>query len=170
MKKTLYVIMLVVIVLTIPFVVCSCGYDASPSADNSDLGENDTDTNLIIDGKKISSKNISILEGDAHLPLTEVLKGLGYDINWVNDNTANVTRDNAKYILTIDGEASLIIENNDFNLITPPPGTTTYYCKVIEKDVLLDSLTVECVLLFMNDSVRIKVDNENEIVYIDTKK
>ena len=102
--------------------------------------------------------------------MTEVLKGLGYDINWVNDNTANVTRDNAKYILTIDGEASLIIENNDFNAITPPPGTTTYYCKVIEKDVLLDSLTVECVLLFMNDSVRIKVDNENEIVYIDTKK
>ena len=100
----------------------------------------------------------------ADLPLTEVMKNLGMTVTWVDSNTADITYNDKKYVLNLS-EASLVEDGKTGNYIIPPPGSKTFGYKVLENELILDSVTVFCILYDIK-KVDIRIDPDNLIVNI----
>ena len=100
---------------------------------------------LKINGVDITKKNVMIHSDYAMLPLTEVMKSLDMNVNWVDKNTAEITYKDKEYSLDLS-KISLIEVGQKSNLILPPPGGNRYY-KVLEKELILDSNTIKSVML-----------------------
>ena len=161
MKKWLYPVLLLVIISVLGFICYSF------------WGKNFSVTGKInVNGEDIADKTATIYihKKYAVVPLTEVFKGLGYGVEWTNNNTAYIVVDENRYILELNGEASLKKDGDDSNLIIPPPGSTTFYSQVIEGELFLDSDTVGSILLFMGKSVYIHIDYDNAVIYITAEK
>ena len=100
----------------------------------------------------------------ADLPFTEVLKALGFNVEWMNDNVADMTYNDIKLRLDLE-EASLTKEGFNSNLIIPPPGSRTFNYKVLDNELILDSNTIHSILYTIR-KIHISIDSENLIVYI----
>lgn len=104
----------------------------------------------------------------ADLPLTRVLKGLGMDVKWADDNTAHITYRNKKYVLNL-AEVSFAEEGKEGNLISPVPGGQRTY-KVLERELVLDGNTVMGLLARLGMKASIEIDFENAAVFVTTFK
>lgn len=157
MRKWLYPVLLFVIISVLIFI-----YYSSSRKNFSVTGK------ININGEDIAKKTATIYihKKYAVLPLTEVFKGLGYSVEWMNNNTAYIVVDENRYILELNGEASLKKDSDDCNLIIPPPGSTTFYSQIIENELILDSDTIRSILFFMGKLIYINIDYDSAVVYI----
>lgn len=124
---------------------------------------------LYVNGKKITNENVKIFSNYVDLPLTEVMKGVGIDVDWVNDSTAEITCNGQKYILNL-AEATLTEYGDDYNLIKPAPGSTSFHYKVLEKEVVTDENTIKCILFLMKNQIYTNIDRDNSKVYVTERK
>ena len=124
---------------------------------------------LNVNGKDIISENVKIHKNYADLPFTDVLKALGFNVVWLNGNNAEIILNDKKYILNL-AEVSFIEDGKNNNLILPPPGSRTYNCEVLEKELILDSVTVHSVMYLMKRKININIDHDKLIVYITEAK
>ena len=68
---------------------------------------------LRINGIDITKENVMINSDYAELPLTEVMKNLDMKVNWVDDNTADITYKDNKY--TLDLTKISLVEVEQYN-------------------------------------------------------
>lgn len=122
---------------------------------------------LIINGVAVTQENVVLHSSYADLPLTEVMKSFNMEVNWIDENVAEITYEDKKYSLNLS-EISLIEVEPDctnYNLITPAPGGRRHYT-VLEKELILDSVTIKCALYKMGINIYIDVDRKEQIVSI----
>ena len=123
---------------------------------------------LIVNNETTITENVVIhLKENANyadLPLTEVLKNLGMTVDWVDDDTAEITYSDKKYALNLS-EVSLVEFEQDFNLLLPPPEGNRS-CKILDGELILDSNTIKSALYQMGEKINIDIDRNELVVYI----
>lgn len=100
----------------------------------------------------------------AKLPLTEVLISLGMTVEWVTDNTANLTYEGKEYVLNL-ANVSLIEKGKTFNLLLPAPGDHRFHT-VLNRELLLDTNTIRNALHEIGVKIHVYINYEDETVYI----
>lgn len=123
---------------------------------------------LNIYGNDITKENVTIhyIENASYadLPFTEVLKGLEFNVEWVDNNTANISYKDKKYLLDLTA-VSLTEVGDDDNLIFPPVGGPCTRI-VLDRELILDSTTIKSAIEDMDKNIYIKFDHAKLIVYI----
>ena len=114
----------------------------------------------------IVDTEVTIYSEYVDLPLIKIFNCLGYNVQWIDDDVMYIITDEEKYILELKDKASLKKDGDNFNLISPVPGSTSFHSEIVENEVILDSDTVNCILFFMGKSMCIDVDYDNAVVYM----
>lgn len=127
---------------------------------------------LYINGEKITSENVSICYRNDYppyfnLPFIKILENMGFNIEWTNENNAQIIYNNKEYVLNIS-ESSLLKKNEDINLIQQSPGSYMTY-NILDKEVILDGETLINTLHNMDKDISFKLDFDKSIVYITNK-
>ena len=99
------------------------------------------------------------------LPLTAIMRQLGADIQWRSDRVAQIRWNGKDYMLNTS-EVSLLEDGNDRNLIIPTPGGKMH-TQAIDRELLLDHLSVKTVMLMLGTQIKIDVDHLHQSVVID---
>ncbi len=120
---------------------------------------------LYVNDKEIADVDITIYKDYAEIPLIEMLKGVGFEVNWTSDRTAEFRSDDVKYIIDLD-EVSCKKEGTTDNLLIPAPGNTIFICKESNHDIILDGVTAMCTMDFLENDVFIHIDHEKLAVYV----
>ncbi len=101
---------------------------------------------------------------DIELPLIEVLKRLDFNIEWRDDNIADLTYKNQKFVLDLL-KVSLCKMESKSNYITSIKGGYIF-CKIINKEIFVNSWVIQNIMYDIGEPVQINIDNENLIVTI----
>ncbi len=117
------------------------------------------------DGELITKENVTIHLRKNHssyatLPFLELLKKLGFSVEWQDDSTAKIGYEDKYYILSLnkEGNPTLTKTDDDNNLLVPAPGTDCRYIEVIEKDVIMDDTSIQSALMVMGIDLRRDLD------------
>lgn len=125
-----------------------------------------TSGTLYVNGSGITSENVKIYGNYADLPFTEVLKGLGINVEWVDSSTAEFICNGQKYTLNL-AEETLTKYGEDKDLLSIiAPGTTFVHQVVLEKELVLDSNTLLDNMYAMGNRLTISIDQQKSIVYL----
>ena len=123
---------------------------------------------LVINDKVTITRSVTIhtKKGKtyADLPLIEVLLGIGMSVDWVDDNIAYITYKDKKYVMNL-AEASIIENGKSFNLISPPPGGKRS-CKVIDRELLLDSDTFQSFIYLIGETISICFSQNESVIHL----
>lgn len=118
---------------------------------------------LVVNGKDISDSlhiKMKAKYNNTEIPLLAVLKELGAQVQWKDSAVVTVQfKDSAFEIDT---------EKEQFGILIPP-GTRQAVRKVVEKEIIIDSNSVEGFLLYKTGAV-ISIDYEKAIISIDSTK
>lgn len=151
-------------------IVCSAFYvKKNIHARDKEIVEEVSGGTLYVYGKKITSKDVTIHYRDDHssysdLPFTELLQSLGFNVEWIDSNTANILCNDDEYILNLS-EATFLKAEDSKNLILPlPDGQQTY--TILYKELILDTTTITNAVRNMGKDICVKLDYEKNIVYI----
>ena len=119
---------------------------------------------LTMNGAVIAQENVTIRSNYTELPLTEVMKSLGMDVNWLDKSTARITYNDKKYTLNLTN-ITLLEDGQNHNLLLPAPGGKRHYT-VLDKELILDSNTIKSVMYLMGIHLKIDIDQKEQIVTI----
>lgn len=160
MKKYLLVILSLVILL------CSCNASdiASSSSESSYVSQSASATGkpalLVVNGQSIENNNVSIYENNqATVPLIPTLTALGFECEWINDTVADITKNGTQYTLNL-AEKSFAKNGKSTNYISGDMDDESYKCLVVEKDVILDDITLYTLLTGIGENILLSVDND----------
>lgn len=119
---------------------------------------------LVVNGKRIIQSDTTLHRAHAIVPLVKVLKALDFPVE-ESDERVIVSINNKVFILDVT-KASFSEEGSSSNLLRPPPGIRSYYCRVEKGDVFLDTVTLKSVLYLAGFNIAIDVDYEKGEVVI----
>jgi hypothetical protein len=124
---------------------------------------------LYVNGKKITDENVTIhympdYSSYVKMPFTEVIKALGFDVEWISDSISHIIFMDKKYVLNLE-DVSLVEFGYNDNSIRPAPGGTLHF-SVMEKELILDGVTVMYVIQKMGVDISVRFDLDEAIVYI----
>ena len=123
---------------------------------------------LVVNGEIVCQNDIDIYKNNvAHIPLVKVMQAMGFDIQWENDNVANINGYGKTLVLNVS-QMSLIDADSSHNLITPAPGSRNFYCQTASKDIVIDDNTVKSIMTLLEIDIRIDVNLSQAAVYIYT--
>jgi len=120
---------------------------------------------LHVNGVSVSTENVMIRPHYATLPLTEVLKGLGMDVDWLDNDTAEITYGDKTYILK-PSKVSLIEVAGSENVLTLAPGSKNRFCQAVDRELIVDGDTVLNALFLMGVKVYIYINSDELIVSV----
>lgn len=122
---------------------------------------------VLSSGVTSSDENEVNKEYDYHaeLPLTRVLNGLGFNIKWLDDSTAEIYRIK-KYILDLE-KLSFVEKGKGENFILPV-AEKGRACRVLKRELVLGEDTVRELLSGLGEEVEIDIDYQKARVSIFT--
>ena len=98
------------------------------------------------------------------VPLVAVLKELGVEVSWKNENTAIlINKDNKLYLDLIT--QTIHYENEDFNLLKAPVGGKYYY-EFVNKEVVVSSSCMGVIARFLGLHICCDVKSKENVVEI----
>jgi len=167
MKKRAVIVSLLVLAL----IIITGGVSMSLWNRNKEVPIPSESGKLVVNNGAPITENVVIhfiQYGDyADLPFTEVMKGLDMSVVWVASDTAEITHNDKKYILGLS-EVTFVESGKSKNLIIIPPGTKATI-RAIDRELILDSTTMQSVLYGIGVKVDIDIDVERHIVYVNFK-
>ena len=127
---------------------------------------------LIVDGIQINDSNVLICSYDqapvAHLPLISILKALGNEPQWIDDDTAEFEINGRTYQLLLDKKTlSEKNGNNHINLLLPPPGAEYCFCEREKNEIVADDQTIWSALYLLQINVKIRINSQSNTVFIE---
>lgn len=168
MKKYLAFILCIIMV----FFLCACNNDDTSSQISEESSSSSTQESergqgkLVINGNEVDA-TFTVYQTYAELPLIAVLEGLGYVISWQSDTQAFVAGLTSTYTLDLTNK-TLVNESNGKNVI-PLYGNSTYKCEAIEKDIIVDDVTLYEIMASIGHPVRLTLDYDTLTVEINNK-
>ena len=151
-KKTILIIICFMLIIIAVGTACT----------NNDEPEPKSGT-LYVNGKEITGEHVKIYSNYAELPFVEVMKALGHPVEWIDDSTAIITCNGIGYTLDLSDETRPTFGYNEFLVA---PGSTTYTCKVLDRELILDGVTLKTVLRRFYDQIIVKFDRVQSKVYV----
>jgi len=121
---------------------------------------------LNVNGVDVTTENVMIRPYYAELPLTEVLKGLGMNIDWLDNDTAKITYGDKTYILKLSEVSLSEVGNSGYNVLVPAPGSKDWFYKVLDRELVFESNTIKSALSLMGIKIHIDIDSDGLIVSI----
>lgn len=127
---------------------------------------------LIVDGITIDDSNVLIRSYDqapvAHLPLISILKALGNEPQWIDDDTAEFEINGRTYQLLLDQKTlSEKGGNHHINLLLPPPGAECFFCEREKNEIVADDQTIWSALDLLRIKLNIRINTQSNTVFID---
>lgn len=135
-------------------------------------GEFVTDKNVLIyDVKQYYYKDIFDSSPEdfksSALPLTEIFKGLGFDVNWIDDNIAEISYEDKKYILNSEEFSIIGLQDEDnYNHIQDLYGGWGAGGTVLRRELILNQEHTQDTLFQMGIRNSIEIDYGKSIVNI----
>lgn len=127
---------------------------------------------LYVHGVQIVDENVELCHNGSvnfsRLPLIKTMKAYGCKVEWMNEDIARITFNDKCYILDLV-KTELIEEGDSYNWISPSLGTTIFYSKRIEKDIVLDSNTIFYIFDAMGERIAIDIDRDRSVVSIEKR-
>ena len=109
----------------------------------------------------LKDNKVKVYPEYARLPLIDILTALGFKIEWENDKIANISRDGKSYVLNLKELTFTGNEDEDeFNMLEPPPGNSNIYSKVYKREIILDDGTIDSIFTEMGLDIDINIDRE----------
>lgn len=98
--------------------------------------------------------------GDARLPFMQIAQSLGMTVESKGDGLFQITNGDDLYILHCSSEITLVKQGDDSfgNLLLPPPGSSSYYCRYEMDDVFIDSDTLASAFFLMGVTIHMSFD------------
>ena len=170
MKKYLAFILCIILALSL----CSCNNDDSSSSsidyeESSSSREPEAergDGKLIVNGNE-SSASFKVYQTYAELPLVSVLADFGYIATWTSDTVATLSNGTNEYTLNLTDKT--LIKTGESKSILPLYGNDTYKCEVVEKDVIVDDVTLYDIMSSIGNPVKLNLDYDTLTVTITNK-
>lgn len=162
---------IVCILLALLLIICSgCSKNTNNQDDAYKSTENTEEINMTywvvyVNGSNMGELPISISSRNVRLPFVQIVDALGMIIE--NTNEAIYIKNNSDtYVLCHSPSVSLIKQGDTDNLMLPPPGTSSYYCRYELGDVFLDTDTLDEVLYRMGVNIDVSVDYKSSTISI----
>lgn len=163
--KWLWIIVVLVIVLCSGIVFFFWISRNSPTEPRS------SDATMYINNKQISNSHIKVFDDNhAEVPLIIVLGEFGYSAVWHDDNSATVTNGTNSLSLLLSDMPSLKTDYGE-ELLMPAPGKGHFCCQAVDREVVVDTVTLRFVLerLGIKPEIQWKFDLNESFVRIDTE-
>ena len=165
---------IVCILLALLLIICSgCSKKINNQDDAYKSTESTEEINMTywvvyVNGSNMGKLPILISSRNVRLPFVQIVDALGMIIE--NTNEAIYIKNNSDtYVLCHSPSVSLIKQGDTDNLMIPPPGTFSYYCRYELGDVFLDIDTLDEILYRMGIDIDISVDYTSSTIAIVTK-
>lgn len=123
---------------------------------------------ILIINEKSTTSHARTSKDFIELPFIEVLQGLGYTINCVDDNVSYIVVNNKLFTLEKD-PVTLMERGGSMNLLISPPGNKFFSCELSDGDVWLDHVTLKGVLYTMGIFVDISYSSGDQLVTISAR-
>lgn len=163
-----YYLFLIITVLLLFFTLTNCTNNNDTATNNLDLKEQDMYT-VCINGKIVNNLYAFVDTANVKLPFLETIQALGMKVEIESDNFARIIYRNDIFMLHYSTNIVLAKQGDEEdNLMIPPPGASSYYCRYEYNDVILDYETLSGALYLMGVSNHISIDYANNTVNITT--
>lgn len=134
--------------------------------------ENMISGTLYIRGRGVTSENVTIYHKGKNssystLPFTEVIKGLGFIINWKDDNTAKIICDGKLFVLNLNDVT--LLENGDaknLNLLEPICGEPGSSFEVLDRELILSTPALDIAIRGMGKNIYFISDYKDSSVFL----
>ncbi|MBR2444411.1 MAG: hypothetical protein IKB27_03325 [Clostridia bacterium] len=154
-----------VILLVFVIFLSSCNFESNIEEKNTDY----SGVVVVVEGVKIADENARIYDDCCRLSFVKVLSVLGAEINWKTSELACVKISNRQFELDLKSKTYQEC-GTTYNFLIPAPGTTTFFCESIEKDIVLDDITLRCALKWSGYSDYIITSNvENKLIMFNSR-
>ena len=139
----------------------------------SDLFEKQDHDRMIVNGVNARTVVVNIHSQDdgvwAELPFVATLGTLGYSPKWINQDTASFDISGSTFYLSLT-EKTFYREDEgpSINLLLPPPGSNRFICDRVKNELVVDHRTLWSALYLSGIDVKIQIDAQDKIVYINS--
>ena len=100
---------------------------------------------IVIKDKTIDAYGLIVSPEYTMLPLTRVLEEFDIEINWIDNNKAEIHHGDRSF--TLNKEKKSFVERNlGHELLSPFPGGSSFCCVVVGDEILLDHDTLTAIL------------------------
>ena len=124
---------------------------------------------VYINGEENEAILAQMHSSSIRLPLLKIVQSLGMGVDQKEDGVYHITKDSNVYILYCDEDILLVKQGgDDWNLLDPPPGVSSFYCQYELGDVYLDDETLASALFLMEVTIHILADYEMHRINIVT--
>lgn len=181
MKLCNLFVIIIVLLISLTFISCASNNDQNSSpteqlthTSNSSVNKEEKEMSMknglvYIEGEKADNLFAVFDSTNVKLPFIETAKELGMAVEIISEEIVHITYNSEVFVLRLSPDIILAKQGNEEeNLMIPPPGTVSYYCKYESDDVVIDSETLSGVLYLMGFPVQIFIDNTNNQVNIIT--
>lgn len=115
---------------------------------------------VYINGETDEAMLVPFSSAGVRLPFIKIVQLLGMAVETKEDGVYHITKDNDVYVLHCAEVISLVKQGGDnSNIMNPPPGVSSFYCRYEGGDVYLDDETLAGALSLMGVTVHILVDH-----------
>ncbi|MBE6553204.1 MAG: hypothetical protein E7666_02565 [Ruminococcaceae bacterium] len=125
---------------------------------------------LVVLNQEIPTTQIQVIDDEVCVPFVTVLRAYGYEVEWLTDAFAVVTKNEDKYFLNL---ADISLRKEGYK--SSDHGIDNYLCGieggkaiflVVEKDILLNVPWASVALQFLGENYKTDTDPKENIVYI----
>lgn len=160
MKRLLIVLLVVIILLA----AAGCGLMSKEDVSVQ------SPYKMIVDGNEVDCDGYLVIDEPKHiteLPVLTIMKALGADIEWLDEESVLITYDSKEYLLDIPN-ISLSERGGFGNYIAPPPGSSENCYKFDGDEFVVSGIAFAYFLKKIN--VNMTIDYDNLIVYIESSQ
>jgi len=129
------------------------------------IRQNMNTSSIKINDKTILCEQADVSRKYATMPLIEVLSACDVKIEWLNQNDALISYEDAAFILSLS-QQELIDKNSGNNWLLQPPGSTYYFCEQVGTEIIIDDCTMSNVLHSLGIRTEISINYRNREVSI----
>lgn len=114
-----------------------------------------------------SKAYVSTNNNYAIVPVISIIEACGYEIDWLDEQTAVFTINNNKYTISLKN-TSVVSQTNNQNLLIPAPGSTNNYIAANNFDIWVDNITFLSLMSLIDKNIQfsIAIDLQKNIINV----
>lgn len=122
---------------------------------------------FFINDEMITYKSVEIYEGYAAIPLIKFLSAFEYDVQWISENTAIISKNENEYELNLE---TMVFRNttDNYNYFHAVYGTYKPIRKRQEKEVLIDTMTLISVTQLLGSRAEVSINDDDVLIIWDS--
>lgn len=118
---------------------------------------------LYIEDHLVDTQYAYIYQTYETVPLIDVLSFYGFDVKWIDDVTAFLTKEGQTLYLSL---LTCELIYHEVNLLLPAPGRNDYHCENVQNNIILDLKTAICMLKMLGIQAHSETNYRKGVIYI----